>query len=60
MIPDIKAACLFSLFLAWTALHGQGIPRNLPKEDVVQVPAIGEGLCVSNVFQSSMVLQRDK
>ncbi len=34
--------------------------RQLPREDVVDVQAIGEGLCVSNVFQSNMVLQRDK
>lgn len=32
----------------------------MPKENVIDVPAIGEGLCVSNVFQSNMVLQRDK
>ena len=32
----------------------------MPREDVVDVPAIGEGLCVSNVFQANMVLQRDK
>lgn len=32
----------------------------MPKEDVVDVPAIGDGLCVSNLFQSNMVLQRDK
>jgi sialate O-acetylesterase len=32
----------------------------MPREDVVDVPAISEGLCVSNVFQSKMVLQRDK
>ncbi len=32
----------------------------MPREDVVDVPAIGEGLCVSNVFQTNMVLQRDK
>ncbi len=32
----------------------------LPKEDVVDVPAIGKGLCIANVFQSNMVLQRDK
>ncbi|MEQ8787257.1 MAG: hypothetical protein RIC55_13210 [Pirellulaceae bacterium] len=37
-------------------VHAQPLPR----EDVVDVPAIGEGLCVSNVFQSNMVLQRDK
>ena len=34
--------------------------KAMPKEDVVDVPAIGEGLCVSNIFQSNMVLQRDK
>ena len=32
----------------------------MPREDVVHVPAIGQGLCVSNVFQSNMVLQREK
>ncbi len=34
--------------------------KNLPKADVVEVPAIGQGLCVANAFQSNMVLQRDK
>ncbi len=32
----------------------------MPREDVVDVPAIGKGLCVSNVFQTNMVIQRDK
>jgi sialate O-acetylesterase len=32
----------------------------MPKRDVVEVPAIGQGLCMANVFQSNMVLQRDK
>jgi len=32
----------------------------MPRQDVVDVPAIGAGLCVSNVFQSNMVLQREK
>ncbi len=32
----------------------------MPHEDVVLVPAIGEGLCLSNLFQTNMVLQRDK
>lgn len=30
----------------------------MPKGDVVDVPAVAEGLCVSNLFQSNMVLQR--
>lgn len=34
--------------------------RGMPKEDVVDVPAMGEGLCVHNLFQSNMVLQRDR
>lgn len=34
--------------------------QKMPREDVVDVPAISDGLCVSNLFQSNMVLQRDK
>jgi sialate O-acetylesterase len=34
--------------------------KEMPKADVVDVPAIGQGLCVHNLFQSNMVLQRDK
>lgn len=30
------------------------------KADAVDVPSIGQGLCVSNVFQTNMVIQRDK
>jgi sialate O-acetylesterase len=60
MKSSMPARCLLCLVLPWTALHAQGIPKDLPKQDVVQVPAIGEGLCVSNAFQSHMVLQRDK
>ena len=32
----------------------------MPKEDVIDIPAVGKGLCVSNLFQTNMVLQRDK
>ena len=45
-------------------LHGnidaQDRSMKMPKENVIDVPAISDGLCVSNVFQSNMVLQRDK
>lgn len=34
--------------------------RSMPRENVVEFPAMTDGLCVSNVFQSNMVLQRDK
>jgi sialate O-acetylesterase len=60
MKSSMPARCLLCLVFPWTALHAQDIPKNLPEQDVVKVPAIGEGLCVSNAFQSHMVLQRDK
>ena len=34
--------------------------QKLPREDVIDVPAVGDGLCVHNLFQSNMVLQRDR
>lgn len=53
-----------SILLLGVLLQGtlcaQGRSQKMPKEDVVDVPAIGDDLCVSNVFQSNMVLQRDK
>ncbi|MEM1449976.1 MAG: hypothetical protein AAGI22_12745, partial [Planctomycetota bacterium] len=44
--------------LAFAALSTSTLAQ-MPREDVIDVPAIGDGLCVSNVFQSNMVLQRD-
>ncbi len=46
--------------LAPSFLAAQDGSQGMPKENVIDVPAIGEGLCVSNVFQSNMILQRDK
>lgn len=34
--------------------------QDMPRENVIDVPAISKGFCVSNVFQSNMVLQREK
>jgi len=34
--------------------------KKMPREDVIDVPAVGKGLCVHNLFQTNMVLQRDK
>ena len=48
---------LASLGVVATGVAGE---KTMPKQDVVEVPAIGQGLCVANVFQSNMVLQRDK
>lgn len=50
---------LFTLII----IAGLGITHAtaaMPKEDVIDVPAIGEGLSLHNLFQSNMVLQRDK
>ncbi len=41
-------------------VHAQDRPGEMPREDVVRVPAIGKGLCISNVFQTNMVLQRNR
>lgn len=51
-----------AVLVACATLAGSAFAQKqkLPKQDVVDVPAIGDGLCVSNVFQSNMVLQRDK
>jgi sialate O-acetylesterase len=57
-----------NVILSWLLLalfsrgivHAQDRQGKMPREDVVEFPAIGEGLCVSNVFQTNMVLQRDK
>lgn len=35
-------------------------PKAMPPQDVIDIPPIGAGLCVSNAFQANMVLQRDK
>lgn len=54
----IFAALLLASLAGLAAVAAEQKP--MPKEDVVEVPAIGPGLCVANVFQSGMVLQRDK
>lgn len=52
----IFALWSFFLILNAESTHAQRMPR----ENVVETPAISEGLCVSNLFQSGMVLQRGK
>jgi len=52
--------CLMLLTNLAVVAAGAAEKKAMPKEDVVEVPAIGQGLCVANVFQSNMVLQRDK
>src|SRR5512137_2631603 len=52
--------CLMLLTNLAVVAAGAAEKKAMPKEDVVEVPTIGQGLCVANVFQSNMVLQRDK
>ena len=60
MLRDLTTLSLLLGLFAGDALARQDGRKKLPQEDVVDVPAIGPGLSVSNVFQSRMVLQRDK
>ncbi len=53
---SLLALTLFSL----SGLLAAEAPKTMPRQDVVEVPAIRAGLCVSNLFQTNMVLQRDK
>ncbi|MBN2451290.1 MAG: hypothetical protein JXR77_12935 [Lentisphaeria bacterium] len=53
-------ACLRGCLVWWGTASVQHSLAQMPRADVVEVPAVGEGLCVSNVFQSGMVLQRDR
>ena len=53
-------AITISLSLLTTAIlsaQSATLPRG---ESVVDAPAVGDGLCVHNLFQSNMVLQRDR
>ncbi len=59
---NITSLNCFTILLL-TMLAGTAIAdpkKAMPREDVVEVPAIGEGLCVHNLFQTNMVIQRDK
>jgi len=46
--------------LVMVVSHAAAQPKLVRGEDLIETPAIADGLCVSNVFQSNMVLQRDK
>lgn len=54
----------FALLILLTALLTVSSAAPKPKletgKDLIEVPAIGSGLCLHNLFQSDMVLQRDK
>ena len=59
-MKPFSAACLFTVGVLAFLPSPAAFAQRLPRENVVEVPAIGDGLSVSNVFQSNMVLQRDK
>ena len=52
--------CVILLAILAAVAAGAAEQKAMPNADVVEVPAIGPGLCVANVFHSNMVLQRDK
>lgn len=56
-LPPFIALILCTLRFAAVPI---GAADRMPPEDVIDVPAVGEGLCVHNLFQSNMVLQRDR
>lgn len=55
-----RACFLIAAFANFGLLTSPVGAAPLPRKNVVEVPAIGAGLCVSNVFQSNMVIQRGK
>ena len=56
MSRNLFLTCLLVVLLTC----GFAYSKDMPREDVVTEPAVQDGLCVSNVFQSNMVIQRDK
>ena len=56
----IFLSCVLLAMLCWGIVQAQDRLAKMPHEDVVRVSAIGKSLCVSNVFQTNMVIQRDK
>ncbi len=57
----MKLRSLFSLSLSLSLVFmGSLSAQKMPRENVVEVVAVGDGLCFSNAFQSNMVLQRDQ
>lgn len=54
------AGILIFVAIAILAYTGAADTNLVRGEDRIDVPSIGEGLCVHNIFQSNMVIQRDK
>jgi sialate O-acetylesterase len=58
MYRTLPNLILFLSLLAGFAISAD--KKSMPKEDVIRVAAIGDGLSIHNLFQSDMVLQRDR
>ncbi len=56
--PTIVITTLLTALL--TVAPAATNPKLERGKDLIEVPAIGNGLCLHNLFQSDMVLQRDK
>ena len=59
-LKNLIFIAVLTISAAAAGLSAADPPKAMPPQDVVDVPAIGAGLCVSNAFQTNMVLQRDK
>jgi len=63
MMRKSTGLCLWASAIAtvligtWGAAQAMNLPRG---KDVIYVPAMSRGLCLSNLFQSNMVLQRNE
>ncbi len=57
----IRYTALLAGLVALLVLSQAGAKEQVvPGKDRIDVPAIGDGLCLHNLFQTGMVLQRDK
>lgn len=61
MMPTrLTSLAIMTVALCGIMTSSRGYGQPLPREDVIEAPAVSEGLGVSNVFQSHMVLQREQ
>ncbi|MFT5905766.1 MAG: sialate O-acetylesterase [Cryomorphaceae bacterium] len=59
-ISRIIGVCIFFSLPFSVQAADPAAPKPEEGKDWVELSAIGEGLCVNNLFQSNMVIQRDK
>jgi sialate O-acetylesterase len=60
-MKSIRCTAWLAGLISLLVLSQAGAEEKLePGKDRIDVPAIGAGLCLHNLFQTGMVLQRDK